>query len=261
MCQSALADTDLPYQTDRVNTLQVSITAGTPAAVSELEMLGGANRALVIDPDGAVEVIAWANASHAGGGSRTYTLDTLLRGLRGTESFTGGHVIGSLFLVVDEAVERRLVPLVELGEARHYKAVGRGGFLSDAPRKQITPVGRDLMPRRPVQLRSNGAFWGSNITLSWLRQTRVGGEEWFDFTSDVPLAEDAEAYELEILDGPEGAVLRTVTGLTSESFVYTTTMQSADFATAQSELTFRVYQVSAQVGRGFASADTTVATS
>jgi hypothetical protein len=43
-------------------------------------------------------------------------------------------------------------------------------------------------------------------------------------------------------------VLRTVTGLTSESFVYTTAMHSADFATAQGELTFRAYQVSAQVG-------------
>jgi hypothetical protein len=117
------------------------------------------------------------------------------------------------------------------------------------------------MPRRPVQLRSNGAPWGSNITLSWLRQTRVGGEESFDFTSDVPLAEDAKAYELDILDGPGGSVLRTVTGLTSESFVYTTAMQAADFAIAQTELTFRVWQVSAQIGRGFASADTTVATS
>jgi hypothetical protein len=68
----------------------------------------------------------------------------------------------------------------------------------------------------------------------------------------VPVAEDAEEYELEILDGPGGAVLRTEIGITARSFVYTTPMQSADFGVAPAELTFRVYQISAQVGRGFA---------
>jgi hypothetical protein len=37
----------------------------------------------------------------------------------------------------------------------------------------------------------------------------------------VPLAEDSEEYELEILDGPGGAVLRTETGITTTSFTYT----------------------------------------
>ena len=77
----------------------------------------------------------------------------------------------------------------------------------------------------------------------------------------MPVAEDAEAYELEILDGPGGTVLRTETGIAAASFVYNAAMQSADFGGAQTELTFRVYQISAQVGRGFASEDTTVATS
>jgi hypothetical protein len=53
-------------------------------------------------------------------------------------------------------------------------------------------------------------------------------------------------------------VLRTATGITAASFVYTTVMQSADFGSPQTELTFRVHQISAQVGRGFPSEDTTV---
>ncbi|HEX6014665.1 MAG TPA: hypothetical protein VFY87_23310 [Geminicoccaceae bacterium] len=76
----------------------------------------------------------------------------------------------------------------------------------------------------------------------------------------MPVAEDEEVYELEILDGPGGSVLRTETGITSASFVYTTAVQSADFGVPQTELTFRVYQISAQVGRGFPSEDTTVST-
>jgi hypothetical protein len=70
------------------------------------------------------------------------------------------------------------------------------------------------------------------------------------------LAEDSEAYELEILDGPGGAVLRTATGIASPSFVYTTAMQGADFVGAQTQLSFRVYQISAQVGRGFPGTNT-----
>jgi hypothetical protein len=62
---------------------------------------------------------------------------------------------------------------------------------------------------------------------------------------------DTEEYELEILDGPGGAVLRTETGITTTSFTYTSGMQSADFGGAQTELSFVVYQISAQVGRGF----------
>jgi hypothetical protein len=251
VCRAALGDTATPFQTDHVDTIEVTMTVGTPGSVTELEMLNGKNRGLIIDPDGAVEVIAWANATHEGGASRTYTLHTLLRGLRGTESFTGGHQIGSMFLALDEAVFRRLIPLADLDAQRTHKAVGRGGVLAEAPRRTITPAGRDLMPYAPVHLESNGNAWGSNITLSWVRRTRLGGE-WVDAFETVPVAEDAEAYELEILDGPGGTVLRTETGIASPSFVYTTAMQSADFGGAQTELTFRVYQISAQVGRGFA---------
>ena len=61
-----------------------------------------------------------------------------------------------------------------------------------------------------------------------------------------------EAYEVEILDGPGGAVLRTEIGIYDRtSFTYTSGMQSADFGCAQTELSFVVYQISAQVGRGF----------
>jgi hypothetical protein len=83
VCRAALGDTETPFGTDRVNTLEVTMTVGTPGSVTELEMLNGANRALIVDPDGAVEVIACANVTANEFGS--YELDTLLRGLRGTD--------------------------------------------------------------------------------------------------------------------------------------------------------------------------------
>jgi hypothetical protein len=50
-----------------------------------------------------------------------------------------------------------------------------------------------------MQLAASGSS-GSGITLSWVGRTRVGGEL-KDGYGTVLLAEDAEAYELEIL-GP-----------------------------------------------------------
>jgi hypothetical protein len=255
--RTALPDTDLPFQTDRTSELQISMVSGALASVSNLEMLNGGNLAALIRSDGLVEYIRFQDAVLEAG---VYHLTTLLRGQRGTEGATSGHAVGDVFIPLEgDGVIRRPLALDRVGDTLHFRVVGRGGELRDAPTRQLTLAGNDLKPYAPVHLASNGNAWGSNITLSWVRRTRLGGE-WVDAFETVPVAEDAEAYELEILDGPGGAVLRTEAGITAPSFVYTTAMQSADFGTPQTELTFRVYQISAQVGRGFPSEDTTVST-
>jgi hypothetical protein len=212
-------------------------------------MLNGANLAALVRADGNAELIQFQDIAFEEG---VYTLATLLRGRRGTEVFTGAHAVGDLFVLLSgDAVTRRPLGLDRLGDTLHYRAVGRGGELRDARTAQLTLAGNDLKPYAPAQLEATGS-WGSNVTLSWMRRTRIGGEL-IDGSGEVPLAEDAEEYQLEILDGPGGAVLRTETGITTTSFTYAPAMQAADFGGAQTELTFVVYQISAQVGRGFAS--------
>jgi hypothetical protein len=228
--------------------LQVAMVSGSLASVGNLEMLNGANLAALIRADGNAELIQFQDAVLSQG---IYALTTLLRGRRGTEPFTGGHAVGDLFVLLGgDGVTRRPLGLDRLGDTLHYRAIGRGGELRDARTAQLTLAGNDLKPYAPAQLKATGS-WGSNVTLSWQRRTRVAGEL-IDGTGEVPLAEDTEDYELEILDGPGGAVLRTETGITTTSLTYTSGMQSADFGGAQTELSFVVYQISAQVGRGFA---------
>jgi hypothetical protein len=247
VARTALPDTDLPFQTDLTSQLHLTMVSGSLASVSNLEMLNGANLAALFRADGNAELIQFQDVALSLG---AYTLTTLLRGRRGTEVFTGGHAVGDLFVLLDgDGVTRRPLGLDRLGDILHYRAVGRGGELRDARTAQLTLAGNDLKPYALAQLEATGS-WGSNVTLSWRRRTRVGGEL-IDGTGEVPLAEDAEEYELEILDGPGGAVLRTETSITTTSFTYTSGMQSADFGGAQTELSFVVYQISAQVGRGF----------
>jgi hypothetical protein len=183
------------------------------------------------------------------GANNTYLLSTFLRGLPGTEGETSGHVAGQLLVLLDDgALDRRAIPLDQLGTERAFRAVGRGQALSEVPTRRITPIGRDLMPYAPVHL-DGPLGTGSDVILTWVRQTRVGGADWTDGWAVPPLSEDQEEYELEFLVDND-SIVRTVTGLTSPSFIYTVAMQEEDELAA---VRFVAYQVSAQLGRGFPS--------
>ena len=173
VARTALPDTDLPFQTDLTSQLHLTMVSGSLASVSNLEMLNGANLAALIRADGNAELIQFQDIALSEG---VYTLTTLLRGRRGTEVFTGGHAVGDLFVLLGgDGVTRRPLGLDRLGDTLHYRAVGRGGELRDARTAQLTLAGNDLKPYAPAQLEATGS-WGSNVTLSWQRRTRVGGE-------------------------------------------------------------------------------------
>ena len=83
------------------------------------------------------------------------------------------------------------------------------------------------------------------------RRTRFGGV-WTD-GADVPLNEESERYEVDILDGPD--VVRTISA-TSPAANYTAAQQTADFGSAQASVAVKVFQISATVGRGWPAAAT-----
>jgi hypothetical protein len=89
----------------------------------------------------------------------------------------------------------------------------------------------------------------SRHSFTWARRTRIGGE-WKDGAGTVPLAEASEAYEVDILDGPGGAVKRTLaSGVPSATYANADIL--ADFGTMPLQLPVVVYQLSAVIGRGF----------
>ena len=67
----------------------------------------------------------------------------------------------------------------------------------------------------------------------------------------MSLGEASEAYEVDILDGPDGAVLRTLGDLASPTVVYTAAEQVTDFGTPEATIHLRIFQLSATIGRGF----------
>lgn len=225
---------------DRVGTVRVSLAdAGFGLeTVTDMQVLGGANAALLGD-----EIVQFTTAVQVD--ASTWDLSGLLRGRRGTESAVGGHAAGERFvLLTGGAIERKSVDLSEVGQQRHYKFVPFGAELADVTAETATYRAAALRPFSPVHIRGirNGA---GDLTISWVRRTRIGGA-WQD-GQDVPLAEQSESYEVDIMDGSD--VVRTLTAAGPEA-VYSAADQTADFGSTQAAVSVRVYQLSDAVGRG-----------
>jgi hypothetical protein len=231
-----------PWIWDRVNTLTIQMAFGALAGDTMLNVLNGSNVLIVGN-----EIIQYANAVQNMDG--TFTISTLLRGRRGTEWASGTHAVGDLvFVVASPATVRRMaLPLAIVNLLRYYRAVTVGQDLTTAATQNFTITGADLKPYAPVHIKGTRDGSG-NLTLTWVRRTRIG---WRSLSQDpVPLSEDSELYEVDILNG--ATVVRTLTGLTSPTAAYSAAQQITDIGSVQAEVTVNVYQVSAQVGKGFA---------
>ena len=78
-----------------------------------------------------------------------------------------------------------------------------------------------------------------------------------NLTGYTPISEDTEEYEVEIWDGI--TLERTFTGLITPTVTYTSAQQTADaWSGTPTEISVIVYQISAQVGRGFPSYKTVI---
>lgn len=235
-----------PWTWDNAGELLVRMADGEPESATELEVLQWANMAALVAPDGSAEIIQFRDAVDEGGA--VFRLRGLLRGRRGTEDQIASRGVGDLFLLLDTRVPFS-ASAGEASAVRYHRAVSVFDTIATAaPTVVKTARGRAERPYAPAQIVGT-RDGGSNLTITWVRRTRVGGE-WLDGTGTVPLSEGIEAYEVDVLDG--ATVVRTITGLSSPGATYSAADQVADFGAAQPSVAVRVHQVSNIVGRGIA---------
>ena len=238
---TALGTTSLPECWDLVNTVDVQLVRGSLASSTDADVLAGTNRILIGN-----EVIGFVNATLVG--TRTYRLSRLIRGLRNSEAYVGTHAIGDGCLLLTAAgVEYIDFNAAAIGATRYYKIVGGGQALADVTAQTVTFTGRSLKPFSPVCLSSVRDTGTNDVTLSWDRRTRMVTD---CFAAILPLGEAYEKYEVEILNG--STVVRTITVSSAESTIYTSAQQTTD-GIGTGAFNFRVYQISAAVGRGIVS--------
>jgi hypothetical protein len=154
---------------------------------------------------------------------------------------------GARFVLLDGALACVDLTPDEIGLAYNWRCGPANRDLGDASYVQLEHAfaGIGLKPLSPVHLR--GTRSGGDLAMSWVRRTRTGGDSWD--SAEVPLAEDFERYEIDILSGT--TLKRTLTSASPE-VIYTSAAQTEDFGAPQSAVQVRIAQVSAVYGRGTA---------
>lgn len=241
----ALPATSSPWATDEQTKLRVKMASGADkiASVTQAELLNWANAAAV-ESGGEWEIIQYRDVRVID--AVTLELSGLLRGRRGTDTFTDNHRVGDtvVFLIPNE-ISIVEYPLSDVGSAHNWKAVSAGDYLEQAVRTPVQAKGNSLKPYAPVQVAITQA---ANSVITWSRRTRFQGEL-RDGTGSVPLNETTQAYEVDVYNNA-GAVVRTLPA-TAETVTYTAAQKATDGTAAGFSVI--VYQMSEAVGRGFPS--------
>jgi hypothetical protein len=183
-----------------------------------------------------------------------YRLSRLLRGQRGTEAAMGNPApTEARVVVLDSALAPLPISEANLGLPWNWRIGPAARAVSDASYTALafTPAGRGLVPFAPVHVAQpwRTARSVGDLILRWTRRSRaLVADAWEQV--EVPLAEDLESYDVQVLDGV--AVKRTLTSSTT-SVLYSAAQQAADWGAPLGPgqtLAIRIYQLSNRLGRG-----------
>lgn len=219
-------------------------------SVTDASLLAGLNAA-AIGADGRWEIVQFRTAELVGS-PPLWRLTGLLRGRRGTEWAIGTSEVGDAFVLLDSSLVRIEQNVAGLNASKKHKGVLVGDSLEDSTAVDFTPRGVALKPFSVTMLTVTRDTGDDSLDLTWIRRGRIGAEL-SDSGLDVPLSEETEAYEVDVVDvssSPE-VVVRTLTS-NAPSVSYSVADQTTDFAgLAPAGTVFRAYQISAMVGRGY----------
>lgn len=239
---------------DLGNALVIDLLSGTLESITELALFGGANALAIESAPGSWEIVQAGVAELIAPGR--YRLTRLLRGQRGTEEAMANPALtGARVVVLDAALASLPIAEADLGLPWNWRIGPASRSVSDETyvAASFTPEGAGLRPfsvahveqpwRRP---RTPG-----DLTIRWTRRSRaLAADSWG--AVEVPLIEEVEAYEVEILDG---ATVKRVLSATTTSVIYTAAQQTSDWGgllAPGDTLDIRIFQLSALIGRGAA---------
>ena len=225
------------------------LSFGSLTSADLVTVLSGENAAAIQNADGEWEVIQFLNATLVDVG--TYRLTGLLRGQAGTEAAMRAPVAANaLFVLLNTAVQPLSLGLDDLNLPLNWRYGPANRDIGDASYQTVEHAFKGLGLRPYSPARVTGTRNGSgDLAISWLRRTRVGGDSWDQ--TEVPLSEDVESYEIDVM---QGAIVKRTISTTTAAATYTAAEQTADFGSPQASVNVRVHQLSTLYGRGAARA-------
>ncbi len=233
-----------PSVLDRGGALRVVLASGSLSSVTLGDVLNGANVAAIGDGSAANwEVFQFTDAVLVSPG--VYDISGRLRGQAGSDALAGAvWPTGSVFVLLNGAVAQIALSVASRGLARHYRIGPAARAFDDPSYVHLVEAfdGIGLRPLSPVHLRARRAGSG-DLAISWVRRTRIDGDSWQSV--DVPLGEDSESYQVEVVLG--GSVVRQAT-VSAPAWTYSAAQQAADGVS--SPYAIQVAQISARFGPG-----------
>jgi hypothetical protein len=173
-----------------------------------------------------------------------YDLSEFKRGCRGTEWAIGGHGASEQFVLLSGYVGTVRLPSSDIGSTLRLKVVGVNGSETGVTSYvSFSPAGISLECYSPVNATAT-KDQGGNISIAWNRRDRHDG--WSSPSS--LMSEVSEQYEIDVMNGV--TVVRTLTS-TSRGISYSAADQIIDFGSVQTNLSVKIYQLSAIVERGY----------
>jgi hypothetical protein len=231
---------------DKTNRLTVNLYQGTLASVTQDQMFQGLNW-FAYGADTRWEIIAAQNCVLQGDGS--YILSDFLRGQMGTEWLTGTHAANDSIVLLDTAkLSFVTTNLSTIGQLRNYRGITQGATLDSDTNRAFTYQGVNLECLSPCQFTGSRHPTTRDWTLSWTRRSRYAG--WRDYV-DASLGETTESYEMDIYSSSAYTTVKRTLSSTTPTLTYTSANQTTDFGANQGTLYVKVYQLSANVGRGY----------
>ena len=224
--------------------ITVSMLSGEIESITRDQMLAGRNYA-AYGVNGRWELVRFQSAVLQAEG--TYLVSGFVRGERGTEWATGLHADGDLFVLLDDPDLAFIgMPVETIGFEMSYRAVTSGAVADDAATSLFTYRGVNLECLSPVY--AKGARDGpGNFSGAFTRRSRLSSSWWANGVP-APVGEGAEAYEIAVMSG--ATVKRTI-AVATPAFAYSAADQVTDFGSTQTSITFRIFQLSSVVGRGY----------
>lgn len=232
--------------TDTDSELTVSILSGDTAdlvSITEAQLLTGNNKALVGKP-GRWAIIYFQTVSVT---DKTATISDIIWSSPHYQMFLDDLAAGDYFVLLQPGHHVRFSgEAAKLGEDIFYKAASDAFPITAVPTESHTLVGRAEMPFPATNL--TASIVGSDIALGWDWRSRLNPIGILTGPDDTVHGEASLSFEIDIMDG--STVKRTLTATTNAK-TYLAADITTDFGSMPASLKFRVYQISALVGRGY----------
>lgn len=230
---------------DEINTLTVVMRSSDVQLVSvtDLDVFNGSNAFWLGDEDGNAngEIIQFRQANLIA--ANTYELSGLLRGRLGTEFAAPLHTNNQVLVMLQIAVFDADFGLSDWNLIRQYVAYSRYVDESLVTPRDFTNTGERARPRSASHVEGERDV-SNNLTIEWIPRTRIPTTGLVEL---VPLGENIEEYEIDILSGV--TIVRTIT-VNSPLATYSAAEQTADGLTPGNLVDMEIYQMSDIRGRG-----------